>query len=195
MIELVELQRESLIDLLREILEAAPDGIREYDLLRQLEERGIACFLTGHHENPLILFRSHFLLFHLLYGLRARLRATGSGDLEIHCLRIVLQRTSMTPSRELPGPCDSLQDYYGNLENLWNTSRDDVIEMMVNFWRHYERFCLRSYAFEVFGLPENATAPEIKRRFRELVRQTHPDLGGSSDSFHRVMRAAATLLP
>lgn len=194
-IRLMEQQGEVILDILQVILEAEPEGIREYDLLKRLENQETTWFLTTHHQDPFVLFRSHFLLFHLLYKLRSRLRTTKSGDLDIHCLRIILYLTENAPVDDLPGPCDSLSDYYNNLDNLWDTSRDDVLDMMVKFWRQYERFCYRLDAFNVFGLPQNAPVSEIKHRFRELVRQTHPDMGGNTASFQRIMQAAASLLP
>lgn len=43
--------------------------------------------------------------------------------------------------------------------------------------------------WEVLGLPQNATAQQIKDRFRELARTEHPDQGGSTATFARITRA------
>lgn len=38
----------------------------------------------------------------------------------------------------------------------------------------------RQEALQVFGLGENATREDVQREYRRLMRQVHPDLGGSS---------------
>jgi hypothetical protein len=46
-------------------------------------------------------------------------------------------------------------------------------------WRRPERMT-RQEALQVFGLDENATREDVQREYRRLMRQVHPDLGGSS---------------
>lgn len=43
--------------------------------------------------------------------------------------------------------------------------------------------------YEVLGVPASATDDEIRRAYRRLLRQTHPDVGGSAERFHAVQRA------
>jgi hypothetical protein len=38
----------------------------------------------------------------------------------------------------------------------------------------------RAEALQVFGLDESATREDVQREYRRLMRQVHPDLGGSS---------------
>jgi hypothetical protein len=46
-------------------------------------------------------------------------------------------------------------------------------------WRRPERMT-RQEALQVFGLDESATREDVQREYRRLMRQVHPDLGGSS---------------
>ena len=46
-------------------------------------------------------------------------------------------------------------------------------------WRRPERMTRRE-ALQVFGLDESATREDVQREYRRLMRQMHPDLGGSS---------------
>ena len=62
-----------LLDLLQGILFDHPEGIKEYDLLMILKEMELPVFHCSRFPGSLALFRSHFMLFHLLYDLRERL--------------------------------------------------------------------------------------------------------------------------
>jgi hypothetical protein len=47
-------------------------------------------------------------------------------------------------------------------------------------------------AFAVLGLPSGAGVDEIKRAYRERVKEVHPDHGGDRDEFERVREAYTT---
>lgn len=46
-----------------------------------------------------------------------------------------------------------------------------------------------SSAFEKLGLAEDATAEEVKLRWRQLSMQHHPDRGGDKDIFYELNQA------
>ncbi|GAB3698314.1 J domain-containing protein [Halorubrum pallidum] len=47
-------------------------------------------------------------------------------------------------------------------------------------------------AFDELDVPRDADADEVKRAYRERVKETHPDQGGDEESFRRVREAYAT---
>lgn len=47
--------------------------------------------------------------------------------------------------------------------------------------------------YAVLGVPKTATADEIKRAFRRLASQHHPDKGGDTQKFQAIQQAYATL--
>ena len=53
---------------------------------------------------------------------------------------------------------------------------------------------VRSEALSVLGLKTDASKESIKQAFRKLVKQHHPDLGGSADAFRRVNDAYQLLM-
>ncbi len=172
------------------VLREHPEGLREYDLLERL--RGSSP-LRGLDE--LGLFRVHFLLFHHLYRLRKALETAGRGSLEIHCLRIRLVPLQGAPENPeaLPLAPDPLAEYYLDLENLRRTSREDVREMLRWFWRRFRVHGRRDEALAVLGLGPGATPAQIRRRYRELVLEHHPDRGGDADRFRRIAEAMEVL--
>jgi len=47
----------------------------------------------------------------------------------------------------------------------------------------------RQQALKVLGLPPNATPQQIKRRYRTLAKQYHPDRGGNQQQMQRIIAA------
>jgi len=52
----------------------------------------------------------------------------------------------------------------------------------------------RQQALAVLGLPSNATMSQIKKRYRKLAKQYHPDLGGDPRQMQRLVAAYEFLL-
>lgn len=178
--------------LYRELV-ARPHGSTEYDLLEWLREQGLPAFAARRLDDSLGLFQAHFLLFHHLYQLREDLRTRRSGDLEIHCLRIAL-RPFTEPVSDLPAPPDRLREYYLDRRHLENTEKSEVDALLSGFWQDFQRWQHRPEALAVLGLPLSASEAEIRRRFRQLALQHHPDRGGNPSDFLRINEAATVLL-
>jgi len=47
--------------------------------------------------------------------------------------------------------------------------------------------------YQILGVPENASEEEIKKRFRELAKKYHPDLGGDPEKFKKILEAYRVL--
>src|SRR6266446_7115376 len=52
----------------------------------------------------------------------------------------------------------------------------------------------RQQALAVLGLPANATRQQIKRRYRVLAKQHHPDRGGDQRQMQRIIAAYELLM-
>ncbi|HLI88891.1 MAG TPA: J domain-containing protein [Ktedonobacteraceae bacterium] len=55
-------------------------------------------------------------------------------------------------------------------------------------------FMQRQQALSVLGLPSNATAQQIKRRYRLLAKRYHPDRGGDQRQMQRIIAAYELLM-
>lgn len=180
-----------LFDPIMNILEEHPEGIREYDLLLKLEEQDL---LPDGRDGDLELFRSHFFLFHVLYRLQARLREEERYNLSIFCLDIRLEPFSEAEVPEdLPAEHDPVAAYYLDLSNLEGVTEEDVRRMIGNFFSRLEAYYKSDEDLAVLGLPPDAAPEEIRRRYRTLAFEYHPDTGGNEEDF-RTLRAAAERL-
>ena len=68
------------------------------------------------------------------------------------------------------------------------TDRESTDEAQPGSWDR------RSEALAVLGLKAGASQASIKKAFRKLVKQHHPDLGGSAEAFRRVNDAYQLLM-
>ena len=179
---------------LHSLLVARPEGMAEHELLEVLQGEAIPLFVENDRHDSLEMFQRHFLLFHLLYGLRDKLREERCGDISIHCLKIVLLPPTWEADGSLPELHDPLRDYYLDLGQLEDVERSDVEAMLNHFWQLFARYDRRDEALAVFGLDKDADYDMVKRRYRQLVCEHHPDRGGDPERFRQVKDAADKLL-
>ncbi len=178
------------------LVREAPAGQTEHALIVRLRDEGVAPFAGADLAEPMDLFRTHFILFHSLYRLRAQLAAEGEW-LRIHCLDIGIDDASAgseSASGQAVVAGDSLRDYYMDLDNLDTMDRATVEAMLSGFWRRLDAGERRHEALELLGLDEPAGVEEVTRRYRQLAQQHHPDKGGDTDTLQRLNEARMVLI-
>ena len=183
----------ALAEALLAILRTHPDGLTEHDLIRKLAHDDPA-FGPGAYADELSLFQCHFILFHHLYRLRDDLWNKRQGDLAIHCLKIAL-RPCPDSAGLLPATPDPLRAYYLDLTHLEKTGKQEVLELLDTFWLRYTRHDQRTEALAALGLADPVDDPEIKRRYRELAMEHHPDRGGEIEKLQAINAAMGALEP
>ena len=172
-------------------LRRQPQGFSEYELIMALRASacpGIPESLVG---DPLQLFRTHFLLFHVLYRLRDRLRSEGRAELHIGVLRIVL--TPYEPGCAGVAGSDPLREYYLELGNLAETTEEEVLRLLDGFWSQGRAKGDRIEALAVMNLEDPVDLEAIKRRYRQLAMRHHPDRGGDTLRLQEINAAMDTL--
>jgi DnaJ-domain-containing protein 1 len=174
------------------IVESRPQGISEFALLKKLQAGGFSEFGEELFREDLAMFRAHFLLFHILYGLRQTLHEHKRGYLKIHVVNIRLlesQQTEADAEAAELAEVDALADYYLNIDNLTDTTLDDVQQLLGDFWGSYFASEKRDEALQVLGLKVESSQDEIEKRYRQLAMLYHPDRGGSNEQFIRLQEA------
>lgn len=174
---------------LAEVL-ARPSGMSEYELIRALRRSGPDLVPERVADDHLVLFRTHFLLFHVLYRLRDRWLAERRGALRIHTLSIRLE--PYTSGMSGIETADPLRSYYLDLENL-DIGREDVEALLEGFWRQAGAGGDRQWALDVLGLEEPVDYPAVRHRYRRLAMRHHPDRGGDTESLQEIHRAMSIL--
>lgn len=180
-------QLQQLQQRLEHILRAHAAGIGEYELLKQLQQEQQPGFPQASLCDKLPLFQMHFLLFHLLYRLRDNLWQQQRGHLHITPLSIQLYPYSAGTAGL--SEYDALRDYYWHIEPLYETTEAQVQAHLDWFWQKFLAGEQRQQALQTLALTEPVDYPAIKRRYRELAAQHHPDRGGDKTQFQAINQA------
>ncbi|MEW9797952.1 DNA-J related domain-containing protein [Alteromonas sp. CYL-A6] len=190
-----------LADLLVTVPEWFDDGISEYVLIQRLQEPPFRLFEKDALRDPLVLFQTHFMLFHALYQVQTAWREDGTGELTIHTTRIALETSSMSGTT-MPEAGDPLRDYYLNWDNYTGTGKDEVEALLDDFWRQFARGNHRipaaetiQEAREIMELPAQGEIDKatLKRQYRRLQHRYHPDKGGDTEKAKQLVFAYTTL--
>lgn len=114
--------------------------------------------------------------------------------MEIHCLKIQLLPYSFgTNAIGTNLAHDPLENYYLNLDN-YDTSPEEVNQILDDFWKMFSKYQSRESALEVLGLKDPTDDDTILRKYRELIKENHPDLGGDGIKISEIQRAKENLI-
>lgn len=174
--------------------------------------------------DALTLYQNHFLLFHLLYQLQQELYEENH-YLFIHFMRTVVRpyppqgqcrffNTHLLRFCRAPCPfgksyCHfhaahigdaSLEElsakyFYLDSRNYYRLDAAMAEAFMDGAWELLTHYTAYQQSFRVLGLPESADIPLIKKTFKRLAKQYHPDLGAQHvERFHEINNAYQLLL-
>ncbi|WP_371194437.1 DNA-J related domain-containing protein [Glaciecola sp. SC05] len=177
-------------------------GISEFELIRALQSPPFLLFDNKALQDPLVLFQTHFVLFHSLYHLRQRWRAQNVGELDIGLTQIVLKPTLKSAANIIQTK-DPLADYYLDWTNFSQTDADDVENLLNSFWEKMAGTDLGAALSETeieaacrtMEMPslDNVDVLTLKHAYRRLQHQNHPDKGGNIEKSQAILQAYTQL--
>ena len=182
-----------LLEALTELKAVFNEGVSEYQLIKQLQQPPWLLFDGVELSEPLAMFRCHFVLFNALYSLSETWRQQGVGELDIHTLNIRLKPATKY-SAGVTGH-DGLKAYYLNWDNFTETNGADVEALLDDFWQRMAGRELPTgdvaQARLTLELDSEAklTTAELKKQYRKLLQQHHPDKGGSTAKAQEISQA------
>ena len=150
------LQAELLVDTLSTQKPLFQRGVSEYELIEILKKAPYHFFDDASLREPLMLFKTHFIVFHALYQLKRSWIEQGEGVLDIHTLNIKLNQESAhsdknsthsdhnsahgdndKESQDKVGAiteADTLAEYYLDWGNFEKADRKSVDALLNAFW-------------------------------------------------------------
>ena len=177
------------------------EGISEYELIRALKCPPYMLFDEGALSDPLMMFQTHFVLFHCLYQLRKEWREQEIGELDIGLSQITL--CPMLHSCANIQIEDPLAKYYADWGNLSSTNGDDVEALLNSFWLKMAGNDLsasmtdseRKSACAILEIDSlnNTNLLELKHKYKKLQHKNHPDKGGCIKVSQSILQAYTQL--
>lgn len=192
------LQRSQLLDTLQLVLEAHPQGLNEHALIKALGDVGVIDVTPDTFSDTMTLFRTHFLVYNALYELKDDLIRSAHWILEITAVRIKLHPYEF--GHHLLSESDPMRDYYLDMSALQETTEEELDDMLRNFWKKIDieeekqvARGLSQKALRCLELEEPITFAEIKKKYRKLAMQHHPDRGGDPSRIQEINEAMEVL--
>ena len=178
----------------------------EHEIISKLKMDQISPFDQLNIQNSKDLFCAHFLTMHALYQLQNEYLSKQQHCLDIHSIKIerhpYYSNTALTKStteNELseniapPTQHDPLKDYYLDISHYFETSENEVNELLNSFWKKYLAQDDKQQALTTLELPANSSYNTIKRQYRLLAQKHHPDKGGCGKYFAKINAAKSIL--
>ena len=214
------LQAELLVDTLSTQKPLFQRGVSEYELIEILKKAPYHFFDDASLREPLMLFKTHFIVFHALYQLKRRWIEQGEGVLDIHTLNIKLNQESAhsdknsthgdnykdKESQDKVGAiteADALAEYYLDWGNFEKADRKSVDALLNAFWHRMDSGNAHTFeqediadAHALLGLPqdEHVSLSVLKRVYKKALQLVHPDKGGTQQEAQDVIHAYQLLL-
>ena len=218
--EVYVLQAELLVDTLSTQKPLFQRGVSEYELIEILKKAPYHFFDDASLREPLMLFKTHFIVFHALYQLKRRWIEQGEGVLDIHTLNIKLNQESAhsdknsthgdnykdKESQDKVGAiteADALAEYYLDWGNFEKADRESVDALLNAFWQRMASGNAHTFdqediadAHALLGLPqdEHVSLSVLKRVYKKALQLVHPDKGGTQQEAQDVIHAYQLLL-
>lgn len=180
-------------------------GVHELMVAVQAELDAALEALPGVTDSwQLALFQKNFLLMNALFQWQEKLRMEGV-QLSVSALYIALGPLPMGAGQQLTATPEQGEDplalaqYYMDWNNFEATSAQQVDDLLAGFWQGYLSSAYLSPevqrdACHCLGLSVDADEAAIKRRYRDLAAQHHPDRGGSAEQFIAIREAYEILI-
>lgn len=214
------LQAELLVDTLSTQKPLFQRGVSEYELIEILKKAPYHFFDDASLREPLMLFKTHFIVFHALYQLKRSWIEQGEGVLDIHTLNIKLNQESAhsdknsthgdnykdKESQDKVGAiteADALAEYYLDWGNFEKADRKSVDALLNAFWQRMASGNAHTFeqegivdAHALLGLPqdEHVSLSVLKRVYKKALQLVHPDKGGTQQEAQDVIHAYQLLL-
>ncbi|MBB1315121.1 MULTISPECIES: DNA-J related domain-containing protein [Aliivibrio] len=181
-----------------EVLQELNQAWKVHTLSAYLIEKGLLKQLDESIDKD--LFKRNFLIMNALYQLQTELYP--EQWLQVEAMNIQLFSELETKNNQQTiDAAHPLREYYLDWIN-YQVEEGEVQRLLNEFWNNYRRYLGgtnassmdRIQALKRFGLSESATEKEIRKQWRKLAMQHHPDRESGNAEQFRVMCEAWNVL-
>ena len=187
-----EEKKNPLVPVVLQVLRMAEQHLAIHELLQEL--KAVAKIPNLDDDVQLALFKLNWLMMNALYQLQAELLLEGYyltvSTLDIHLSPL---NESGAESANQQMSRQPLRDYYLDWRHFSDTTKEEVQALLDGVWQEYISGDEQEKAYTVLGLEVNASFQMIRKTYRKLAGQYHPDKGGDSVRFMEVREAYEVL--
>lgn len=182
-----------LINPIQKLLSTTGLSISEHQLIKQLQHE-IDAFPQLADSPGLALFQTHFLIMNALYQLQEELLGENI-HLQISPLAIGLQETGDADGSALAeaDSHEALKRHYTDWSHFQLTDEQEVDNLLAKFWQHYLVQDKQADAYQTLKLDPGAGWESVKKAYRRLASDYHPDRGGDPATFVSIRQAYEVL--
>jgi len=174
------------------LIEASEESSQIHHLAIELQKNGLLEKLDKDPNKD--LFKRNFLLMNALYQLQAILLP--DQWLQVEAMNIQLSEYPPENTEQALDQTSALRSYYLDWQHF-ETKPDDIEAMLTGFWQRYHQTISpsintidKSNALQIFGLGTQATEQQIRKKWRQLALELHPDRAtGDKDKFLKACEA------
>ncbi|GAA3932773.1 DNA-J related domain-containing protein [Litoribacillus peritrichatus] len=167
-----------------QILESEPGGISLYDLIKRLSHPPHSLLDEQALREPVSLFQTNFVVMNALYQLQAQ---STTHNYVISSLKIQQFSKSVRATQDMVID-DALAKYYLDWANF-NQTEEDVNQLLNSFWETMLVMDFRDEDLSTLEIQGATTMKAIKKQYRNLSQQHHPDKGGDPEKFIQIQQA------
>lgn len=181
-----------LVPAILQVLRTARRRLAIHELLAELKQ--VANIPSLDDDVQLALFKLNWLMMNALYQLQLELLDEGY-YLTISTLNIQLEplQVSTHLGAEQQLRLEPLRDYYLDWSHFSNTTKEEVQALLEGVWQEYISSDEQDKAYRALGLDVDATLQMIRKTYRKLAGQFHPDKGGDALRFMEIRQAYEVL--
>ena len=177
-----------LIPAILQVLRTTDKRLAIHELLQALKDTTKVPSLDD--DVQMALFKLNWLMMNALYQLQMELFNDGYyltiGTLDIH-LSPVIEQDNESLSQEISQ--QPLRDYYLDWSHFSETTKEEVQALLDGVWQGYISGDEQQKAYDILGLEADASFSMIRKTYRKLAGQYHPDKGGDPTRFMQVREA------
>ncbi len=185
-------KKNPLIPAVLQVLRMADKHLAIHELLQELKL--VARIPNLDDDVQLALFKLNWLMMNALYELQDEFIQEGYylsvSTLDIHLSPLMeagVESTNQEISRQ------PLRDYYLDWRHFSDTTKEEVQALLDGVWQEYISGDEQEKAYTVLGLEVDASFQMIRKTYRKLAGQYHPDKGGDAIRFMEIREAYEVL--
>jgi len=163
----------------------------EHELLSELSKNAVVPFNQFNIQHSKDLFSAHFLIMHALYHLQKNYLKAKQYCLTIEAIKI--ERLAYKAGTDGLTQHDPLRDYYLDITHYFETNEAEVNDLLNTFWTKFLAQDDKQQALAILDLPANSDYLSVKKKYRLLAQQHHPDKGGCGQQFAKISAAKRIL--